>query len=152
VFTNESLLHRHSSCKPELKSAGAASFKRLLGCEQNPTQECDSPAHRRRDSPPRRVGLVLETTRREELGATPATVPPERHRSIRHTWLAMLLHLSLVHDGKGRCPDACKSQDAWEKKLVFQLGGRPQPNGLRLSCGATLECSQTQFYCTVPLR
>jgi hypothetical protein len=95
------------------------------------------------------VGLVLETTRREELGATPATIPPERHRSIRHTWLAMLLHLALVHDGKGSCHDARNSQDAWKKKLVFQLGGGPQPNEVRLSCGAEHEGSQTEFYNTV---
>jgi hypothetical protein len=92
------------------------------------------------------VGLVLQTTRREELGATPATIPPERHRSIRHTWLAMLLHLSLAHDGKGSCHDAAKSQDAWKKNFVFQLEGGPQPNESRLSCGATLKGSQTQFY------
>jgi hypothetical protein len=102
---------------------GGVSFSRLLGCEQNPTQECDCPAHRGHHAKPRRLGLMLEATCREELGALPATIPSEGYRTIRHTWLAMLLHPSLVHDSKSSCDDTSQSQDACDKYLGFHSTG-----------------------------
>ena len=115
---------------------GGVSFSRLLGCEQKPTQECDYPAHRGRHAKPRRLGLIRQATCREELGALPTTVTSESHRPIRHTWLAMLLHPSLAHDGKGRCNDTGESDKACENDLRIHSVGKSQPNESRLSCGA----------------
>jgi hypothetical protein len=67
--------------------------------------------------------LVLKTTGREQLRFPPTTVASERNRRVRHTWLAMLLHLSFVHEGKGNCYETCESQDACKKDLVVQSTG-----------------------------
>ena len=135
-FTPESVAHRPRRRNPQPMNEGADSFRRLLGCEQHPAQECDSPAHCSCNSPPLRERLILEPTCREQLRSAPAAIASESCRSIRDTWLAMLLHLSFVHDGKGSCYDTCESQDACKKGLVVQSVGGPQPNEMRLSCGA----------------
>ena len=135
-FTNGILLHRASGRPPDSLTTGAASFKRWLGCEQNPTQECDSPEHRRRYTKPCGLGLVLQATCCEQLRSTPAAVAPERHRPVRHTWLAMLLHPSLAHDGEGSCKDTGESEKACENDLGIHSVGKSQPNESRLSCGA----------------
>ena len=61
----------------------------------------------------------------------------------------MLLHLPLVHDGKSSCDDTGESEDADENDLRIHSVGETQPNESRLSCGADLKCSQTEFYNTV---
>src|SRR5213075_2832176 len=148
-FTNGILLHRASGRPPDSLTTGAASFKRWLGCEQNPSQERDSPEHPRRYTTPCSLGLVLQATCCEQLRSPPAAVAPERHRPVRHSWLAMLLHPSLAHDGEGSCNDTGEGEKACENDLGIHSVGKSQPNGWRLSCGATLEWSQTECYYSV---
>src|SRR5579859_1429938 len=100
MFTNSILLHRHSPCNPRLLRKGAASLRRMLGCER---RRLNDEAVRQRGTRCRaRLG-------RPRVAATKLKRERERYK---------------------QAVEVC-------------LTGVSQPNGMRVSCGATLERSQT---------
>ena len=132
---------KRSQTKDYNRNRGAVSFRRVLGCA--PIIIARFPPQRRGSSALVTASLIITAGQngpvRMTLGSRELAAPrPDE------TFIALPLH-----DGANPPDESVRLlgvvwRAVWKNGLaVFLIA---QPNGVRLSCGATLSRSQTQFY------